>query len=308
MIAPTVNQPRPRLNIRVREALDGYLFMAPAVLGFLLFTLLPMLASLWLGFTEYDLLSAPQWIGLGNYTTMFADPFFWQSLRVTAVYALFSLPLGLAAALGIALLMNQRVPAIAFWRTIYVVPSVISGVAVAVLWRWLFNPEFGLVNLLLGLLGVKGPNWLGSADWALPSLIIMGLWGIGGSMLIYLAGLQGIPTDLYEAVGIDGGAAWTKFRHVTLPLLSPVILFNLVVGLIGAFQYFTEAYVLTKGGPENATLFYTLYLYRNAFNYFQMGYAAALAWMLFLLVLVLTLAVFKSTPMWVYYEGERGKR
>jgi multiple sugar transport system permease protein len=282
--------------------------MAPAVLGFLLFTLLPMLASLWLGFTEYDLLSAPQWIGLGNYTTMFADQFFWQSLRVTAVYALFSLPLGLAAALGVALLMNQRVPAIAFWRTIYVVPSVISGVAVAVLWRWLFNPEFGLLNLLLSFAGVKGPNWLGSADWALPSLIIMGLWGIGGSMLIYLAGLQGIPTDLYEAVAIDGGAAWTKFRHVTLPLLSPVILFNLVVGLIGAFQYFTEAYVLTKGGPENATLFYTLYLYRNAFNYFQMGYAAALAWMLFLLVLVLTLAVFKSTPMWVYYEGERGKR
>jgi multiple sugar transport system permease protein len=292
----------------MREALDGYLFMAPAVLGFLLFTLLPMLASLWLGFTEYDLLSAPQWIGLGNYITMFADPFFWQSLRVTAVYALFSLPLGLAAALGVALLMNQRVPAIALWRTIYVVPSVISGVAVAVLWRWLFNPEFGLLNLLLGFVGVKGPNWLGSADWALPSLIIMGLWGIGGSMLIYLAGLQGIPTDLYEAVAIDGGAAWTKFRHVTLPLLSPVILFNLVVGLIGAFQYFTEAYVLTKGGPENATLFYTLYLYRNAFNYFQMGYAAALAWMLFLLVLALTLAVFKSTPMWVYYEGERGKR
>jgi multiple sugar transport system permease protein len=296
------------MSIRVREALDGYLFMAPAVLGFLLFTLLPMLASLWLGFTEYDLLSAPQWIGLDNYTTMFADPFFWQSLRVTAVYALFSLPLGLAAALGVALLMNQRVPAIALWRTIYVVPSVISGVAVAVLWRWLFNPEFGLLNLLLSFAGVKGPNWLGSADWALPSLIIMGLWGIGGSMLIYLAGLQGIPTDLYEAVAIDGGAAWTKFRHVTLPLLSPVILFNLVVGLIGAFQYFTEAYVLTKGGPENATLFYTLYLYRNAFNYFQMGYAAALAWMLFLLVLVLTLAVFKSTPMWVYYEGERGKR
>jgi multiple sugar transport system permease protein len=300
--------PRPYLSMRRREALDGYLFMAPAVLGFVLFTLLPMLASFGLGFTEYDLLSAPTWVGLGNYAEMIADPFFWQSLRVTAIYALFGLPLGLVLALGVAMLMNQPVPGITLWRTIYVLPSVISGVAVAMLWRWLLNPEFGLFNLLLSFIGIRGPNWLGSVEWALPSLIIMGLWGIGGSMLVYLAGLQGIPTDLYEAVEIDGGAAWTKFRHVTLPMLSPVILFNLVVGLIGAFQYFTEAYVLTRGGPENATLFYTLYLYRNAFNYFKMGYASALAWALFLLVLLLTLAVFRTTPMWVHYEGERGRR
>jgi multiple sugar transport system permease protein len=297
-----------RLTMRRREALDGYLFMAPAVLGFLLFTLLPMLASMGLSLTEYDLLSAPQWIGLRNFAELIADKFFWQSLRVTATYALFSLPLGLIAALGVALLMNQRVPGIALWRTIYVLPSVISGVAVAVLWRWLLNPEFGLVNLLLSVVGIKGPNWLGTAEWALPSLVIMGLWGIGGTMLVYLAGLQGIPTDLYEAVEIDGGGGWTKFRAVTLPLLSPVILFNLVTGLIYSFQYFTEAYVLTDGGPENATLFYTLYLYRNAFNYFSMGYASALAWVLFLLVLVLTLAVFRTTPMWVHYEGERGRR
>jgi multiple sugar transport system permease protein len=297
-----------RLTMRRREALDGYLFMAPAVLGFLLFTLLPMLASMGLSLTEYDLLSVPQWIGLRNFAELIADKFFWQSLRVTATYALFSLPLGLIAALGVALLMNQRVPGIALWRTIYVLPSVISGVAVAVLWRWLLNPEFGLVNLLLSVVGIKGPNWLGTAEWALPSLVIMGLWGIGGTMLVYLAGLQGIPTDLYEAVEIDGGGGWTKFRAVTLPLLSPVILFNLVTGLIYSFQYFTEAYVLTDGGPENATLFYTLYLYRNAFNYFSMGYASALAWVLFLLVLVLTLAVFRTTPMWVHYEGERGRR
>lgn len=294
-----------RLTMRGREALDGYLFMAPAVLGFLFFTLLPMLASLGLGFTAYDLLSAPQWIGLGNYKELFADPFFWQSLRVTATFALFGLPLSLIVALGVALLMNQAVPAIALWRTIYVLPSVISGVAVAVLWRWLLNPEFGLFNLLLGFIGIKGPNWLGTPEWALPSLILMALWGTGNTMLILLAGLQGIPTDLYEAVEIDGGGALTKLRAVTLPLLTPVILFIVVTGLIYAFQYFTEAYVLTKGGPENATLFYTLYLYRNAFNYFKMGYAAALAWMLFLLVLVLSLAVLKSTPMWVYYEGER---
>jgi len=302
------SQSRFHLSMRTREALDGYIFMAPAVLGFVLFTLLPMLASLVLGFTQYDLIGLPKWIGLGNYATMFADPFFWQALKVTAIYAAFGLPLGLVLALGVAMLMNQRVPGITVWRTIYVLPSVISGVAVAILWRWLLNPEFGIFNLMLGLIGIKGPNWLGTPEWALPSLIIIGLWGIGGSMLVYLAGLQGIPTDLYEAVEIDGGAAWTKFRHVTLPMLSPVILFNLIVGLIGAFQYFTEAYILTKGGPENATLFYTLYLYRNAFNYFKMGYASALAWALFLLVLLLTLAVFRSTPMWVHYEGERGQR
>ena len=297
-----------RSRQRWREAVEGYLFMAPAVIGFLLFTLFPMLASLGLSFTEYDLLSPPKWIGIENYARMIADPFFWQSLKVTLTYAVVALPLGLVAALAVAILMNQNVPGITFWRTVYVLPSVLTGVSVAILWRWLFNPEFGLLNTLLGYIGIDGPNWLGSPTWALPSLILIGLWGIGGSMLVYLAGLQGIPSELYEAVEIDGGAAWTKFRYVTLPMLSPVILFNLVVGLIGTFQYFTEAYVLTKGGPENSTLFYMLYLYRNAFTYFEMGYASALAWTLFMLVLVLTIAVFKSTPMWVHYEGERGRR
>ena len=294
-----------RSRLRVREAIEGYLFMLPAVLGFLAFTLLPMLASAGLSFTQYDLLSPPEWTAFDNYTTMVADPFFWQSLKVTLLYAVFGLPLGLVLALGIASLLNQKVPAIAVWRTIYVLPTVLSGVAVAVLWRWLFNPEFGLLNVILGLFGIKGPNWLGDPNWALPSLVLMSLWGIGGSTLIYLSGLQGIPSDLYEAVEIDGGGTAAKFRHITLPMLSPVILFNLVVGLIGSFQYFTEAYVLTNGGPENATLFYMLYLYRNAFNYFNMGYASALAWVLFLIVLALTLAVFKTTPVWVYYEGER---
>jgi multiple sugar transport system permease protein len=219
-----------------------------------------------------------------------------------------ALPLSLILSLGVAVLLNQRVPGIAAWRTIYVLPTVLSGAAVAILWRWLFNPEFGLLNVILGYLGIEGPNWLGDPSWALPSLAIMGLWGIGGSTLIYLSGLQGIPSDLYEAVEIDGGGRWTRFRHITLPMLSPVILFNLVIGLIGTFQFFTEAYILTRGGPENATLFYMLYLYRNAFTYFNMGYASALAWVLFMIVLVLTLAVFRTTPMWVYYEGERRGR
>jgi multiple sugar transport system permease protein len=298
----------PRLNLHTRETIEGYLFMAPAVIGILLFTLFPMLASLGLSFTEYDLLAAPRWVGLANYFEMARDPFFWQSLRVTVTYAVVALPLGLALGLAVAMLLNSRVPGLAYWRTLYVLPSVISGVAVAVLWRWLFNPEFGLVNQLLGYAGIQGPNWLGSTTWALPSLMLMSLWGIGGGMLVYLAGLQGIPSDLYEAVEIDGGNAWTKFRVITLPMLSPVILFNLIVGLIGTFQYFTEAYVLTNGGPENATLFYMLYLYRNAFDYLRMGYASALAWALFMLVLLLTVAVFRTTPMWVYYEGERGRR
>jgi multiple sugar transport system permease protein len=299
---------RPKVRMRTREAIEGYLFIAPAVIGFLLFTLFPLLASLGLSFTEYDLFSRPRWIGLDNYAHMIHDEFFWRSLRVTATYAAVALPLGLTIALAIAMLLNQRIPGITIWRSVYILPSVLSGAAVAVLWRWLFNPEFGLLNVLLGYLGITGPDWLGSTSWALPSLILIGLWGVGGTMLIYLAGLQGIPPELYEAVELDGGNAWHKFRTVTLPMLSPVILFNLVVGLIGTFQYFTEPYVLTKGGPENSTLVYMLYLYRNAYEYFQMGYASAMAWALFMLVLVLTLAIFKTTPMWVHYEKERGQR
>jgi multiple sugar transport system permease protein len=308
-IAPTI-QPtrRPRLRQRTREAIEGYLFIAPAVIGFLLFTLFPMLASFALSFTEYNLLSSPTWIGVDNYVKMARDEFFWRSLRITATYALIGLPLGLVFSLVVALLLNQQVPGISIWRSLYVLPSVLSGAAVVVLWRWLFNPEFGLLNVVLDSVGIDGPNWLGDTRWALPSLILVGLWGFGGTMLVYLAGLQGIPNELYEAVEVDGGNAWHKFRTVTLPMLSPIILFNLVIGLIGAFQYFTEPYGLTEGGPENSTLVYMLYLYRNAYQYFDMGYASAMAWVLFLLVLVLTLLIFRSTPMWVHYESERGRR
>ena len=308
-IAPPAQPKRPpRLRLQTREALEGYLLVAPAVIGFLLFTLFPMLASFGLSLTEYDLLSSPTWIGLDNYRRMIGDELFWHSLRVTGTYALVALPVGLVLALAMALLLNQNVPRITVWRTLYVLPSVLSGVAVAVLWRWLFNAEFGLLNVLLDSVGIRGPDWLGTTEWALPALILVGLWGVGGSMLVYLGGLQGIPTELYEAIEVDGGNAWHKFRNITLPMLSPVILFNLVISLIYTFQYFTEPYVITEGGPENSTLVYMLYLYRNAYQYFQMGYASALAWVLFLLVLVLTVAVFRTTPMWVHYEGERGRR
>ena len=307
-IVPSAQPKRPpRLRLQTREALEGYLLVAPAVIGFLLFTLFPMLASFGLSLTEYDLLSSPEWIGLDNYRRMIDDELFWHSLRVTGTYALVALPVGLVLALAIALLLNQNVPGITVWRTLYVLPSVLSGVAVAVLWRWLFNAEFGLLNVLLDSVGIRGPDWLGTTEWALPALILVGLWGVGGSMLVYLGGLQGIPTELYEAIEVDGGNAWHKFRNVTLPMLSPIILFNLVVGLIYTFQFFAEPAVLTQGGPENATLVYMLYLYRNAFEYLEMGYASALAWTLFLLVLVLTLAIFRTTPMWVHYESGRGR-
>src|SRR5262245_10287907 len=235
----------PRLRMRTREAIEGYLFVAPVVIGFLLFTFFPMIASLVLSLTQYDLLSSPHWIGFDNYVTMVKDEFFWKSLRITVTYAAVAIPLGMTFALIVALLLNQRVPGITIWRALYVMPSVMSGAAVVMLWRWLFNPEFGILNVFLDYLGIRGPDWIGSIRWALPSLILVGLWAFGGKMLVFLAGLQGVPNELYEAVEIDGGNAWHKFRNVTLPMLTPVILFNLVIDMIYAFQFFTEPYGLT---------------------------------------------------------------
>lgn len=308
MVDRTVQVRRPvrtRLSMRTREALTGYALIAPAVLGFSLFTIGPILASLVLSFTNYNILSPPRWIGLANYRTMVADPLFWQSLKVTAIAVGVSLPLQLILGVGLALLLNQKIPALAFWRTVYYLPSVVSGVAVAVLWIWILNPQFGIVNLVLRAVGINGPNWLGNPNTALPALIVISLWAVGGNVVIYLAGLQGIPTELYEAAAIDGANAWRKVRHVTLPMLSPVIFFNLVLGLIFQFQWFTEPYVMTSGGPNNSTLTYMLYLYRNAFIFFKLGYACALAWVLFMVVLALTLIVFRTSQMWVYYAGEK---
>ncbi len=286
-----------------REALECYLFISLAVAGFLIFQAGPIGVSAFLSLTNSELVGTPAWVGLRNYSAMLHDPLFWQSLKVTVTYAVVAVPLGLALSLLVALLMNQNVRGISVFRTVYYLPSVISGVAVAVLWRWILNPEFGILNLLLGYLRIDGPNWLLDRQWALPSLILMSLWGIGGSMMIYLAGLQGIPTHLYEAVEIDGGGMWDKFAHVTIPMISPVVFFNLVTGIIWTFQEFTRVYVMTQGGPSNATLFYGLYLYRNAFRYFQMGYASALAWVLLLIILAMTLMLFRTSQLWVYYEG-----
>jgi multiple sugar transport system permease protein len=299
----------PRLSLTKKEAIAGYLFIFPWILGFLILRFGPMVASFIFSFTEYTILKPPKFIGLGNFIKMFTtDPNFWISLRVTLSYAAFAVPVGIILSLLIALLLNQKIPGTTIWRTIYYLPSVVSGVAVSMLWVWIFHSQFGLINVMLRGIGIQGPAWLGDPTYALPALIIMSFWGIGGGMVINLAGLQGIPTELYEAASIDGANTWQRFWGVTLPMLSPVLFFNLVMGVIDAFQYFTNAYVMTNGGPGRATLFYNLFLYQNAFRYYKMGYASALAWVLFLLILVLTLFIFKSSPYWVYYEGLTKKK
>ncbi|MGH2614699.1 MAG: carbohydrate ABC transporter permease [Thermomicrobiales bacterium] len=296
---------RPRLSMAAREAIHCYIFMLPAILGILLFWLGPMVASFGLSFTTYDMLSAPRWIGLENYRDLADDQLFRHSLRVTAVYAVVSVPLVLVTALALAVLLNQSFRGIMFFRSVYYLPAVMSGVAVATLWRWIFQPEFGMVNALLDTVGIRGPGWLIDPLWAMPALIITSLWTAGASMLIFLAGLQGIPEDLYEAAEIDGAGRWRRFLTITVPLISHVTFFNLVLGIIGALQVFTEPYVMTGGGPNNALLLLSLYLFRNAFEFLKMGYASAIAWVLFLIVMTLTLIVFRSAPFWVHYEGER---
>lgn len=288
---------------RLRQTVEGYLFIAPWIIGFLLFTAGPIVASLVLSFFRWDLLRPPRWIGLENYVTMFTgDPLFWQSLRVTLLYLVVAVPLQLAFALFLAILLNQKVRLIPLFRTLFYLPSQVSAVAVSVIFLWIYHPELGLLNHMLRAVGIQGPAWLISERWALPALIGMSLWSVGGAMIILLAGLQDIPQHLYEAAGLDGAGELAKFRHVTLPMLSPVIFFNLILGIIGGFQYFAQAYVMTRGGPLNATLFYALYLYLNAFNFLKMGYASALAWVLLLIIMAVTIWQLRLSRRWVYYE------
>ncbi len=287
-----------------REAIYGYLFVAPAVLGFLLWIAGPMLFSAWVSLTQWDMFSAPRFVGLANYQAMLQDPLFWQSLGVTFYFTLVSVPLFQVVAFATALLMNVNVRGIALFRTIYYLPSIVPLVANSMLWAWIFNSDFGLLNAALRAVGLPKVLWLQDPTWAMPALITMSLWSLGGAMLIYLAGLQGVPQALYEAAELDGANYWHRLRHVTIPMLSPVIFFNLLMGLIGALQTFTQGYIITGGGPQNATLFYALYLYRRAFTDFRMGYASALAWVLFAIVLVLSIFVFRYLGPQVYYEDE----
>lgn len=281
-----------------------FLFLAPWLVGFLLWTGGPLLTSLYLSLTQYDILTPPQWIGLSNYQSLFADDLFWQALKVTSIYTFVGVPLLMVFSLGLAVLLNQKVAGLSIFRTIFYLPTVTTGVAVALLWVWLLQPDFGLINnVLWNLFGIRGPQWLYDENWVLPALIMKSLWGLGGPMLIYLASLQGIPTHLYEAAELDGANAWRRFWHVSLPMLTPVILFNLVLAIIGSFQVFTDAYVMTKGGPNYASYFYVFYLYQNAFQFFRMGFASAQAWVLFVIILIFTAIALRSSSLWVYYEG-----
>lgn len=296
---------RTRLTFRKREAVLGWVMASPWLIGFLAFTLGPMLASLALSTFEWDLISPAEFVGWGNYRAFFIDdPLSLHSLRITLAYSLMAIPLHLVLGVAVAMLLNVNIKGQAVLRTIYYLPAVLAGVAVAMLWRWIFSPDFGLLNLFLSYVRIEGPNWLGSRTWVLPSFVLMSLWGIGGGMVIYLAGLQGIPTELYEAVAMDGANAARKTWHITLPMLSPVIFFQLIMGVISSMQIFTQAFIMTDGGPANASLFYMLYLYRQAFEYRNMGYASVLAWMLFLCILALTLLLFRTASSWVYYEAE----
>lgn len=296
------------LSMRAHEEIAGYLFILPWLLGFLVFTAGAMVYSLYLSFFNADFMTEFTFAGLANYKQMlFEDELWSKAISNTAYFSLVSVPLLTILALLIALLLNQKVVGLSIFRTIYYLPSVVQGVAVAILWVWLFHPDFGPINGLLRLFGIPGPAWLSTEEWAMPAVIIMSLWGVGGSMIIFLAGLQGIPQSFYDAAEIDGAGTLACFWHITVPMMTPTIFFSLVLGLIGSLQMFTQAYVMTRGGPNNATLTYVMHIYNKGFQQFNFGYASALAWVLFVIILVLTLLIMKSSSLWVYYEGELRK-
>lgn len=300
----------PMSQARRREAITGYLLLLPWVIGFALFVAGPLVASAVLSFTAFDVARPPRFVGLDNYITAFTtDDRFLKSLQLTFVYAIASVPLALVGSLLLAVLLNQRLWGTALYRTFFFLPSLTPAVALAILWTWLLQPDVGLVNYLLSLVGITGPKWLGSTEWAMPSLIAIALWtGIGGNrMMIFLAGLQGVPQELYDAADIDGAGAIQRFRHITLPMISPTMFFNLVLGVIAALKVFTVAFIATGGGPAFATWFVALHIWSQAFKYLEMGYASALAWIFTLILLALTAVQFRLSRLWVHYEGEEAK-
>jgi multiple sugar transport system permease protein len=296
-----------RLTDRTREEILGYLCISPWLIGFVFLSAGALVYSFVLAFFRADMLTGMRFVGLANYQRLFKDTLYLKSLGTTANYALTAVPLGIAAALSVALLLNEKIPARGLWRTLYYLPSVVSGIAVSILWGWMFNPKIGLINSALRVIGIEGPRWLASEQWALWALVIMSLWGVGGNMLMYLGGLQSVPTALYDAAKIDGANSVQRLLFVTLPMLSPTIFFTTVMGIIGALQLFTQPYIMTGGGPNNATLSAVLYIYRRSFQQLYFGYSSALAWGLFLIILLCTLLVFRSSALWVYYESELKK-
>ena len=287
----------------------------PSLIGLAVFTAYPVISLLYYSFCRYTALKPPSWVGLGNYQALIHDKLFAESLWNTAYYTIFAVPLGIVVAFGLAVLLNAKVKGLAFFRTIFYLPSIVPVVASSVLWLWLLNPDYGLINLMIdgfggllqkvGLPGVTGPGWLADPNWSKPALILMSTWGVGASVVIYLAGLQDVPQELYEAASIDGASGWRKTWHITIPFMSPYIFFTGVMGIIGSVQYFTQAWIMTggTGAPANSTMFFAMYLFQNAFQMFKMGYACAMAWFLFIVILGATLLLFRSSARYVYYGG-----
>lgn len=294
---------------RRREAMAAFWFLLPNLIGFIIFLAGPVLASLGISFFDWNLLTAPKWLGITNYVNLLSDEDFWHSISATLYYTFGSVPLGILSALLLALALNQKIRGIGIYRTIYFIPVVSSLVAVSLMWRWMYNPTSGILNYWLNQafevlhLPFSAPNWLQSRTWAMPAIIIMSVWKtLGYNMVLFLAGLQGIPAHLYEAAEIDGATSWRKFRHITLPLLTPTTFFILLITLIGSFQVFEQAYIMTQGGPARETVTTVYYIYENGFQWYKMGYASAVAWVLFALVLVVTLIQWRFQERWVFYE------
>ena len=281
----------------------GYAFISPWLLGFLVFTLFPFAASIYLSFCRYDIVTPPAYVGTANYEQLLNDPRYWTALINTVVYAAVAVPLCITASFCLALLLNLEIRGIAVYRTIFYLPSIVPVVASTVVFMWILNPQIGLINAILGAVGVHGPDWLNDPNWAMKTLILMSLWGIGGSMIIYLAGLKDIPASLYEAAVCDGAGPLQRVRHITIPMMTPVIFFNLIMGVIHAFQYFTNAFIMRADATDDSTLFYALYLFYRTWRYLDMGYASAMAWILFIVIAVITWVLLRTQKKWVHYGG-----
>lgn len=293
---------KPKYN--KRDTRTFYLLISPWIIGFLAFTLGPMAYSVYIAMTKWNMISPPKFVGLANFKYMFTtDPLFWKTLTITLIYTFTSVPLGLVVAIGLAMLMKQKIRGIGVFRTFYYIPSVISGVAISMLWSYLFNKDFGLVNSALEAVKIPPFGWFGSSSTALATFVLVSCYGVGTTAIIMLAGLKDIPDTYYESAQIDGAGRMGSFFHISLPLLTPTILFNLMMNLIAGFQIFTEALIITNGGPNNSTLFFNLYLYQNAFQYSNMGYASSLAWVLFIITFAVSIFIFRFSNRWVYYEG-----
>lgn len=297
---------RPFIRPQARHTINGLLFASPWLIGLAVFWIYPIVASAYYSFTKFNGVQDPQWIGLRNYADLFfEDEYFWISVYNTLYFAIVSIPLAIIVSFLLAMMLNAKIKFQVVYRTIYFLPTLVPEVALALVWVYLFTPGTGLINLPFDWLGIRGPCWLSCPEWARPTIVLLALWIIGQQIILYLAGLQDVPQDYYDAANVDGANMWHKFRHITVPMLTPVVFFHLITSVIGALQFFTVPYIMTGGTgfPGNSLLFYSINLYRNAFQYFMMGYASAMAWLLFLFTLVIALIIFRSARLWVFYAG-----